>query len=153
MELEEIFKNRTRINLYADDEANHYSAGAIWNGDWRKGRLLRGWFGNDFKPRHYAVCMGRQTRCYDYVNVLFFLPMTSMPHEFGCYLLKIAAGKVDFLPRDTYVLPICMLMKEESLEYWAEANYQGELPNELTAELKSAWAARIRSFKMKENRK
>ena len=42
--------------------------------------------------------------------------MTSMSQEFGCYLLKIAAGALDFLPRDTYVLPIRMLMKEAQLD-------------------------------------
>lgn len=153
MELFEMLKRRTSIDLYADDDAKHYSAGAIWNGDWRCGRLLKGCFGSDIKPRHYAISMGRLSCRHMYANALSFFPMTSHFHKNGICLLKLPAGTMDFLPFDTYVLPIRMLMTEVQLECWAEANYQGELPNELMTVLKGAWAARLRSFKVKEDRR
>lgn len=146
MILEMDFKKR--VNLYANDADNHYNTGAVWNGDWRKGRLLKGWFGNDVKPRHYAVSMGRQSAYYKYANALAFFPMTSKSHERDDCLIKIPAGVLEFLPYDTFVLPIRMLMKEVQLECWADANYQGDLPESLINDLRASLSVRIRSYKM-----
>lgn len=141
--------NSNGLNM--EDSANHYCAGAIWNGDWRYGRLLKGCFGSDSKPRHYAVSMGRQSSRYKYANTLSFLPMTSHFPDNGIYLLKLPAGTMDFLPLDTYVLPKRLLMTEAQLECWAEANYMADMPEEYTKAIKEAWVKRIRSFKMEDD--
>lgn len=141
----------TSNDLNAEDSVNHYSAGAIWNGDWRKGRILQGYFGNELKPRHYAISMGRQSPKYIYANALSFFPLTSHPYEDSDYLLKLPAGVMDFLPLDTYVMPIRMLMTEGQLECWAEANYMADMPEEYTKAIKEAWVKRVRSFKMEDN--
>lgn len=133
-----------------EDVEKHYNAGAIWNGDWRKGRLLKGWFGNDFKPRHYAVSMGRQSQWYMYACALLFLPMTSADQDGKSCLVKISVGKVKCLWRDTYVTTRRLLMWEEELKNHADGVYIEDLPVDVMAEIKSAWRDRLESYKIKE---
>ena len=134
--------------LYGDDMENHYNFGAVWNGDWRKGHLLKGWFGNDAKPRHYAVSAGRQSARYRYPHALAFYPMTSLAQKEGFCLLTIQAHSTSYLPEETYILPIRLLMKEVHLDCYAEANFMGDLPADVTESLKCALANRTRSYEM-----
>lgn len=148
MTLAEELRSSRPSDLYTGDELNHYAAGAVWKGDWRKGRLTKGWFGNDFKPRHYAVSMGRQSSRYVYANNLLFFPMTSLPQDETAPLLVISPEELSFLTRETYVVPIRLLVTDEELERSVDASYIGDFSNSLLRQLKQAWSDRYRSSRL-----
>lgn len=147
MSFAEMLSQSNPIDVNAEDKINHYAAGAIWNGDWRKGRLTKGWFGNDFKPRHYAVSMGRQSSGYKYARPLLFLPMTSADQDGNTCLVKIPAGKVNCLQLDTYVTARRLLMWEDQLENDADGNYIEDMPVDVMSDIKRAWRSRLESYK------
>lgn len=143
--LGDCIKGQPSVDL--GDEENHYSEGAIWNGDWYSACFLHGWFGNVNKPRHYAVSLGRQSSRDKYAHALLFLPMTSMKQDGVTCLYKIPGGTVDCLPRDTYVTTRRLLMWEDQLESDARASFMGNMPEPIMRGIRMAWRARLESFR------
>lgn len=145
--LNDMLRQPTRVGLNAESMGNRYATGAIWNGDWYNAKLSSGWFGNTKKPRHYAVSMGRQSPQYKYACALLFLPMTSAVQDGRTCLVKIPAGRVKCLHHDTYVTTRRLLMSEDQLESEAGGQYIEDMPEDVMAEIKSAWRHRLESYK------
>ena len=138
------FKRRSSVNGMPLDRG----LGSVWNGDWHGGRVLKGSFGNDAKPRHHAVCLGGEPPASRYAGELGFLPMTSSPHEEGTYLMKLPVGSLLFVKKTSYVLPIKLVARRADFGDQKIYSCMGKLPDIQAAQLQRAWTAHVKAYRM-----